>query len=90
MATIIIPEKVYGKLRDVAETQGFSVESYVLSLIIESVDPDSLAESYLGASEALIRQAKDELAKGDLRQAGEKAWGAAALALKGLAYKRGA
>jgi hypothetical protein len=37
MATIIIPEKVYGKLRDAAQ---FSVESYVLSLIVESVDPD--------------------------------------------------
>ena len=35
-----------------------------------------------------MRQARDELAKGDLRQAGEKAWRAVALALKSLAYRR--
>jgi len=54
----------------------------------ELIDPDNLAESYWEASEDLIRQARNELAKGDLRQAGEKAWGAVALALKSLAYKR--
>jgi len=88
MSTVSIPEKICEKLRKAAEAQGFSVEGYVLSLIAESVDPASLAESYWEASEDLMRQARDELAKGDLRQAGEKAWGAVALALKSLAYRR--
>jgi len=88
MAIIRIPEGIHEKLKSAAEAQGVSVEGYVLSLIAESIDPDNLAESYWEASEDLIRQARDELAKGDLRQAGEKAWGAVALALKSLAYKR--
>ena len=80
--------KIFEKLRRAAEAQGVSVEGYVLSLIAESVNPSSLAESYWEASEELMRQARDELAEGDLRQAGEKVWGAVALALKSLAYKR--
>jgi hypothetical protein len=35
-----------------------------------------------------MKQAREELAKGDLIQAGEKAWGAAALMLKSLAHRR--
>jgi hypothetical protein len=35
-----------------------------------------------------MKQAREELAKGDLRQASEKAWGAAALMLKSLAHRR--
>jgi len=39
-----------------------------LGLIAESVDPANLPESYREASEELMRQAREELAKGDLRQ----------------------
>jgi len=60
----------------------------VLNLIAELVDPTGLAESYWEASKNLMRRARDELAEGDLMQAGEKTWGVAALALKSLAYKR--
>jgi len=59
-----------------------------LNLIAELVDPTGLAESYWEASKNLMRRARDELAEGDLMQAGEKTWGVAALALKSLAYKR--
>jgi hypothetical protein len=61
-----------------------------LGLIAESVDPTNLPESYREVSEELMRQAREEQVKGDLRQAGEKAWGAAALMLKSLAYRRDA
>ncbi|MEM2302803.1 MAG: PaREP1 family protein [Candidatus Bathyarchaeia archaeon] len=57
-------------------------------MIAELVDPTGLAESYWEASKNLMRRARDELAEGDLMQAGEKTWGVAALALKSLAYKR--
>lgn len=60
----------------------------MLNLIAELVDPTGLAESYWEASKNLMRRARDELAKGDLMQAGEKTWGVAAFALKSLAYKR--
>ena len=36
-----------------------------------------------------IRQAKDELERGDLLQASEKTWGAAAHAMKAIAMERG-
>jgi len=88
MASISVPKGLYERLRKAAEAQGLPVEGYVLGLIAESVDPTNLPESYREASEELMRQAREELAKGDLRQAGEKAWGAAALMLKSLAYRR--
>jgi hypothetical protein len=75
MATVKIPKGIYEKLKKVAEVQGFSIEGYVLSLIVESIDPDRVAESYWSISEDLLKQAREELAKGDLRRAGEKAWG---------------
>jgi HEPN domain-containing protein len=88
MASINVPKGLYERLRKAAEAHGLPVEGYVLGLIAESVDPTNLPESYHEASKELMRQAKEELAKGDLRQAGEKAWGAAALMLKSLAYRR--
>lgn len=88
MATVSIPEKLYKKLRRVSEDQGMSVEGYVLSLVAESVDPGSGTELYWDASEGLLKQAGEELSEGDLRQASEKIWGAAALAVKAIAYKR--
>jgi HEPN domain-containing protein len=88
MASISVPKGLYERLRKAAEAQGLPVESYVLGLIAESVDPANLPESYREASEELMSQAREELAKGDLRQAGEKAWGAAALMLKSLPHRR--
>jgi HEPN domain-containing protein len=88
MASISVSKGLYERLRKAAEAQGLPVEGYVLGLIAESVDPANLPESYREASEELMRQARGELAKGDLRQASEKAWGAAALMLKSLAHRR--
>jgi hypothetical protein len=71
-----VPKGLYERLRKAAEAQGLPVEGYVLGLKAESVDPANLPESYREASEELMRQAS------------EKAWGAAALILKSLAYRR--
>ncbi len=46
-------------------------------------------EAYGEISRTLIRQARDELEKGDLLQASEKTWGAAAHAIKSVAETRG-
>ena len=46
-------------------------------------------QTYRAASRALLEQASDELAKGDHRQASEKAWGAAAQIVKAVAQHRG-
>ena len=50
---------------------------------------DRQAEKYLQTSRVFLRQAEEELAAGDLRQASEKAWGAAAQVVKAIAAQRG-
>lgn len=45
-------------------------------------------QTYQDASQQLLTQATVELAQGDVRQASEKGWGAAALAVKALAERR--
>ena len=45
--------------------------------------------SYREAAHGLLAQADAELAAGDLRQASEKGWGAAAQMVKALAERRG-
>ena len=46
-------------------------------------------QSYREASRHLLAQARIELAAGDVRQASEKGWGAAAQILKAIAEQRG-
>ena len=47
------------------------------------------ARTYRDASRLLLSQATTELAKGDLRQASEKGWGAAAQIVKAVAEQQG-
>ena len=44
---------------------------------------------YRSAATQLLEQARQELAAGDIRQASEKGWGAAAQAVKDVAERRG-
>ena len=46
-------------------------------------------QKYREASHRLLTQARSELAVGDVRQASEKGWGAAAQILKAIAEERG-
>ena len=46
-------------------------------------------QKYRDDSRILLAQARTELAGGDLRQASEKGWGAAALMIKAVAEQRG-
>ena len=46
-------------------------------------------QTYQQASQRFLAQAKEELAAGDLQQASEKGWGAAAQMLKAIAEQRG-
>ena len=50
---------------------------------------DEAVEKYTNRSRSLILQAQEELDKGDSPQASEKAWGAAAQAVKAIAELRG-
>ncbi len=53
--------------------------------MLEPGSPDKYTE----LSQRYIRQAEEEFQKGDFTQASEKAWGAAALAVKSIAAQRG-
>ena len=46
-------------------------------------------QTYQDAAQHLLQQAETELAAGDARQAAEKAWGAAAQAVKAVCESRG-
>ena len=48
-----------------------------------------VAQTYLAASRHLLAQAREELARSDVRQASEKGWGAAAQIVKSVAEQRG-
>ena len=51
--------------------------------------PASPPERYTAISQHLLRQAQSELAKGDILQASEKAWGATAHAIKSACQRLG-
>ncbi len=48
-----------------------------------------VAQTYLAASRELLARGREELARGDVRQASEKGWGAAAQIVKATAEQRG-
>ena len=48
-----------------------------------------VSQTYRAASRHLLAQGRDELAGGDVRQASEKGWGAAAQMVKAIAEQRG-
>ena len=52
------------------------------------LEPES-SEKYAAMSQRYMEQSDEEFEKGDLGQASNKAWGAAALALKSIAERRG-
>ena len=86
--TIKLPDKVAEIVRRRAEELGLSLDSYLIEVIAQSSDPEEASEAYVEASKALLNEAREELKKGDLRQAAEKLWGSLALAVKAYALKR--
>jgi uncharacterized protein (UPF0332 family) len=85
---LTIPERIAERIRREAEKQGLAPEEYILEAITRDLDPDERAREYIESASALLEQAKEELQKGDLRQASEKVWGACALAIKAHAVAR--
>ena len=79
------PRAIAERLEREARRLGVSLEEYVLDLILRDLDPPERAREYIEASKDLLERAREELEKGDVRQAAEKAWGAAALAVKAYA-----
>lgn len=85
---VLIPSRLARRVREEAEKHGLSVEEYLVELLSQGLDPGEKATAYIEASISLLDQAREELRRGDVRQAAEKLWGAAALAVKAYAYWR--
>ncbi len=73
------------RIREEAARRGMSVEEYILELVAQNLDPVDRASEYLNAASRLLQEAREELEAGDVRQAAEKVWVVAALAVKAYA-----
>ncbi len=76
------------RIREEAERHGLSVEEYLVELLSRDLDPKGRAQEYVEAAEGLLEKAREGLVGCDARQAAEKLWGAAALAVKAYAQLR--
>jgi len=83
---IVVRGRLARRVREEAERLGVTVDEYLVDLLSQGLDPESRAVEYAEAAEQLLDEAREELRKGNVRQAAEKLWGAAALAVKAYAY----
>ena len=88
MISLSIPRAILEELRKYSEERGVTIEGLPVEIATQGMNPRDRAKKYIEASLELLEQAKEELNKGDLRQASEKIWGAAALAIKAYAFWR--
>ncbi len=72
---IVIRGRSAKRIREEAERQGVSVNEYLAELLSEDLDPKSRAAEYVEAAESLLEEAREELKKGNVKQAAEKLWG---------------
>ncbi len=83
-----IPRVVLEIARREAEKLGMSIDEYLVELVSQSLDPKNRVREYIEAAKELLEQSVEELKKDDIRQAAEKLWGAAALAIKAYAMAK--
>ena len=90
---LLLPRKIVERLREEAERTGASEEELLVNVLSErfgeKLDPDTEVEMHLRLSEKELMEAEEFLRKGDLVQASEKAWGAAAQIVKAVAAREG-
>ncbi len=85
---IVLRGQLARRVREEAEKLGVSVDEYLVELVSQGLDPESRAVEYIRAAKSLLEESREELRRGNVRQAAEKLWGAAALAVKAYAYWR--
>ncbi|MDJ0269472.1 MAG: PaREP1 family protein [Aigarchaeota archaeon] len=86
--SITVPKVIVEELRRRAKRAGASVDEYLLDLLTRDSDPEEAWRKYLAGGGAAPRSVREELGRGDLRQASEKLWGACALAVKAHALAK--
>jgi len=87
-ATLTLQRRIAERLKQEAEKQGASPEELIIETLLRDLDPVNRAKEYIEAADDLLDQAREEVRRGDFRQAAEKLWGAAALAVKAYASWR--
>jgi len=83
---LLLKGPIAKRLEEEARKHDMTPEEYLLELLTQDLDPQEKAKEYIKASKELLEEAKEELQKGNVRQAAEKVWGSAALAVKAYAY----
>ena len=86
LRSVFLPDALVEKPKGTAGAD-LTLEELVIETL-GTLDPDEKAEAYWEVAEHYFLKAEEEPSKGDLRQASEKIWGAAALAVEAVAYKR--
>lgn len=82
---IALPPSLAKKILEEARKRGVTIEEYIVDFLTRDFDPSDRAREYVEVALYLLDRAREELKRGDVRQAAEKTWGAAALAVKAYA-----
>lgn len=85
---MMISRTIIERAREKAREHGMELDEYLVELLTRDMDPRDRARDYILVAKDLLEQAREELRRGDVRQAAEKLWGAAALAVKAYAAWR--
>ena len=88
MAVITIPNIIVERIKREAERLGVSLEEYIIEILSQGLDPTDRAREYIESVKELLKEAKEELTKGNIRQSAEKIWEVTALSIKAYAYWR--
>lgn len=72
-STIVVRGRLAKRVKEEAERLG--VNEYLVELLSQGLDPRNRAVEYIEAAKGLLEEARDELNKGNVRQAAEKVWG---------------
>jgi len=83
--SIVVRGRLARRIREEAEKLGLTVEVYIVELLIQGLGPRERAVEYVEAAEELLKEAQEELGRGNARQAAEKLWGAVTLTIKAYA-----
>ncbi len=88
LEAIVVRGRIAKRVVEEAKKLGLSVDEYLVELLSQGLDPRDRAVEYIEVSQELLQEAREELERGNVRQAAEKLWGAAALAIKAYALWR--
>ena len=88
LEAIVVRGRIAKRIVEEARKLGLSVDEYLVELLSQGLDPRERAVEYIEAAKDLLEEARRELERGNVGQAAEKLWGAAALAIKAYALWR--